>query len=122
MDDQRSPYLQIADMLRNAINGGTFQPGDQLPSVNELASSYDVAKMTVQKALGMLRDEGLLVSWQGRGTFVRARGDVPEPESTDSFGAIMDRLDQMSDDIQRLDERLARLESGQQPQATQLDG
>lgn len=60
-------------MLRAAIRTRAFQPGDQLPSLNELSKTYAVSLMTVQKALGVLRDEGLVVSRQGKGSFVRQR-------------------------------------------------
>ncbi len=48
-------------------------PGEKLPSGNELAKRYGVARMTVQQAIRLLRDEGLIVSRQGSGVFVRER-------------------------------------------------
>lgn len=60
-------------MLRAAIRTRVFKPGDQLPSLNELSKAYAVSLMTVQKALGVLRDEGLVISRQGKGSFVRQR-------------------------------------------------
>ncbi|MFC7612386.1 GntR family transcriptional regulator [Actinokineospora soli] len=50
-----------------------LEPGDRLPSFTELAERFGVATMTAQKAVGVLRDEGLVVTRQGRGTFVRQR-------------------------------------------------
>jgi DNA-binding transcriptional MocR family regulator len=49
----------------------------RLPTRNELAKTYDVAPMTVQNALRELREEGLIVSRQGRGVFVRERTERP---------------------------------------------
>ncbi len=60
-------------MLRAAIRTRLFSPGDQLPSLSELSKTYGVSLMTVQKALGVLRDEGLVISRQGKGSFVRQR-------------------------------------------------
>jgi Bacterial regulatory proteins, gntR family len=49
------------------------RPGEKLPSGNELAQRYGVARMTTQQAMHILRDEGLIVSRQGSGVFVRER-------------------------------------------------
>jgi DNA-binding transcriptional regulator YhcF (GntR family) len=76
-DDPRPPYLQVAGALRAAILTRTFEPGEQLPSGSQLASRYGVARMTVQQAIRVLRDEGLVVSRQGSGVFVRERTARP---------------------------------------------
>lgn len=76
-DDPRPPYVQVANALRAAILTRKFTPGDKLPSRNELAKTYNVAPMTVQNALRELRDEGLIVSRQGSGVFVRERTERP---------------------------------------------
>lgn len=72
-DDPRPPYQQVANALRAAILTKKFVPGDKLPSGNELAQRYGVARMTVQQAVRLLREEGLVVSRQGSGIYVRER-------------------------------------------------
>jgi DNA-binding transcriptional regulator YhcF (GntR family) len=67
----------VANALRAAIRTRRFEPGEQLPSLKELATNYDVSLMTVQKALAVLRDENLIVSRQGKGSFVRQRTERP---------------------------------------------
>ncbi|MBN9098861.1 MAG: GntR family transcriptional regulator [Pseudonocardia sp.] len=76
-DDPRPPYQQVANALRAAILTRTFKPGDKLPSGPELAKRYGVARMTVQQAIRILRDEGLIVSRQGSGVYVRERTERP---------------------------------------------
>lgn len=76
-DDPRPPYQQVANALRAAILTRKFHPGEKLPSQAELANRYGVARMTVQQALRVLRDEGLIVSRQGSGVFVRERTQRP---------------------------------------------
>lgn len=76
-DDPRPPYLQIASVLRAAILTRKFSPGERLPSGKELAERYGVARMTVQQALRILREEGLVISRQGSGVFVRQRIERP---------------------------------------------
>jgi DNA-binding transcriptional regulator YhcF (GntR family) len=76
-DDPRAPYIQVASALRAAILTKKLQPGDKLPSGNQLAERYGVARMTVQTAIRVLREEGLVVSRQGSGVFVRERTARP---------------------------------------------
>jgi DNA-binding transcriptional regulator YhcF (GntR family) len=76
-DDPRPPYQQVANALRAAILTRKFQPGDKLPSGPELAERFKVARMTVQQAIRLLREEGLVVSRQGSGVFVRERTQRP---------------------------------------------
>ena len=81
-------YQQIADDLRRQIVDGTYHPGDQLPSERDLREQYKVSAKTIRQAFDQLRAEGLVVSYQGRGVFVREQ-TVPRRLSTDittSFG------------------------------------
>ncbi|MEU7001388.1 GntR family transcriptional regulator [Nonomuraea sp. NPDC046570] len=76
-DDPRPPYRQVANALRAAILTRKLEPGEKLPSGTELAKKYGVARMTVQQAIRLLRDEGLVFSRQGSGVFVRERTERP---------------------------------------------
>jgi DNA-binding transcriptional regulator YhcF (GntR family) len=76
-EDPRPPYQQVANALRAAILTRKFSAGDKLPSQTELATHYGVARMTIQQALRLLRDEGLIVSRAGSGVFVRERTERP---------------------------------------------
>lgn len=71
-DDPRPPKAQIAGALRAAIKSKKLTPGDKLPSQNELAERYGVSRMTIHHALQILRQEGLVVTKQGTGMYVRA--------------------------------------------------
>jgi DNA-binding transcriptional regulator YhcF (GntR family) len=89
-DDGRPPYLQVATQLKAAIATGKLKPGEKLASGNEMAQAYGVARQTIQQALRVLRDEGLIVSRQGSGTFVKARTEKPvglRPHIEAAFGA-----------------------------------
>jgi len=72
----RSPYRQIADQLRAAIDAGELRPGDQLPSEAELTRHFGVARMTARQAIQELRAEGRVVAEHGRGVFVRLPAPV----------------------------------------------
>lgn len=72
-DDPRPPFQQVVSVMKAAILTRKYEPGERLPSFGELAKHFGVAPMTVQKAVGLLRDEGLIVTRQGKGSFVRQR-------------------------------------------------
>jgi DNA-binding transcriptional regulator YhcF (GntR family) len=76
-DDPRPPYVQVANAVRAAILTKVFKPGEKIPSGTELAKQYGVARMTVQQALRVLKDEGLVQSRQGSGVYVRERTERP---------------------------------------------
>lgn len=76
-DDPRTASQQIANRLRAAILTRRLQPGDKLPSQNELAGRYDVARETVKSALRILDRERLIISRQGSGAYVRAQTERP---------------------------------------------
>lgn len=63
-------YRSIADDLRRQITGGVLVAGSVLPSEAELAGAYGVSRVTVRKALDVLREEGRVDSRQGFGWFV----------------------------------------------------
>jgi GntR family transcriptional regulator len=110
-DDPRPAYRQISDRLRADIASGARLPGSQLPSLRELSEAFDVAVETVKRALGDLRSEGLLVTRQGKGTFVRT--EVTEvPENADSADVIdLARMRaQLAEHSRRLDEIERRLD------------
>ncbi len=63
-------YRTIADDLRRRIGEGELAGGRVLPSESELSASYAASRITVRRALDVLRDEGLVDSRQGFGWFV----------------------------------------------------
>ncbi len=67
------PWRQLADLLRERIAGGEYRPGARIPSTTSLAQEFDLAPVTVRKAIVQLQEEGLLVSQVGWGTYVAAK-------------------------------------------------
>lgn len=67
-------YQQIKNDLLKKIQSGEFEGGDRFYSESELVKMYDVSSITVIRAVQDLANEGYLVRYQGKGTFVsRAR-------------------------------------------------
>ena len=63
-------YLQIMEEVKRQIATGQLKPGDQVPSVRELAVLAGVNPNTMQKALSELEREGVLYSERTAGRFV----------------------------------------------------
>ncbi|PBC79043.1 GntR family transcriptional regulator [Streptomyces sp. TLI_235] len=109
IDDHRAPYIQVADALREEIRSGKLQPGQKLPSARQLADRFKVAVMTASSGVRVLREEGLVSSTQGRGTFVRQAGELaPAVQAAD---VPVDRVDALEAEVRRLSERLAAVEA-----------
>ena len=70
-------FLQFVQQVRQAVLLGYLRPGDQLPTVKEVAASAVVNPNTVVKAYRQLELEGLASPRPGAGTFVRADTVTP---------------------------------------------
>lgn len=70
--DFRPRYMQAADELRECIRSGRLAPGEPVPSEPDLAERFAISRTSVRHAIQLLRDEGLVRTEHGRGTYVRA--------------------------------------------------
>lgn len=74
-------YQQLKEMIIERISCGELRPLDRVPSENELVEAMKVSRMTANRALRELNDEGYVDRVAGRGTFVadlRARSHALE--------------------------------------------
>lgn len=70
-------YIQLVDVIVNAINENTLSEGDMLPSVNDLVKTASISRDTVFKAYTELKNRGVIESVPNRGYFVsRSRNKV----------------------------------------------
>ncbi|MBU1441710.1 MAG: GntR family transcriptional regulator [Gammaproteobacteria bacterium] len=90
-------YLQVADVLRQRIARGQWPEGHRLPSLEELVAEFDVARVTLRKAVEMLSRDGLVRARQGRGTFVTG---TPKPGRPISVVTTLDQLARVYRDTQ----------------------
>ncbi|MCL4439991.1 MAG: GntR family transcriptional regulator [Firmicutes bacterium] len=85
-------YVQVKEQIRRSVASGILAPGEQLPSVRDLAVQLAINPNTISKAYQELEHEGVVCTLRGRGTFV-----------SDKASTISDR-----DRLQRLDEAVDR--------------
>ena len=70
------PYMQVVTHLRDRIVSGELGEGETLPSERQLVADWGISRSTAGKVMTELRHQGLVVSQQGSGTVVAARGTV----------------------------------------------
>jgi GntR family transcriptional regulator len=81
-EDPRPIYLQIAADIKGQIRTGDLSPGDELPSVRELADSLDVNLHTVHRAYQKLREQGVIRMRLGQRAKVAPLRDAPPSKDT----------------------------------------
>src|SRR5207253_5899850 len=82
-------YRQIIDQVTGGIAAGALAPGDQLPTVRQLAVDLAINPNTVVRAYRELEIRGILETQQGTGTFISAKKVKPDEADRDR------RLDQL---------------------------
>jgi GntR family transcriptional regulator len=63
-------YAQLVDRIKHLVATGVLKPGDQLPTVRQLATDLRVNFNTIARAYRMLDESGVISTQQGRGTYV----------------------------------------------------
>lgn len=71
--ERTPPYLQVVATLKQKIVSGELKHGDKLPSVRDLAATYEISTATAQKVHRTLKAEGLAEATQGAATTVSTR-------------------------------------------------
>ena len=80
--DARPLYLQIISQIREQVRDGRLKPGDELPSVRELADSLKINMHTVRSAYLKLRDQGIINLRLGRrATIAKSHTPVKNEEA-----------------------------------------
>lgn len=74
-------YLQLTQEIKKLIQNGSWEAGKKVPTERELADKLNISRNTVSSAYKELESEGILISRQGRGTFVTDRDAVIRRES-----------------------------------------
>lgn len=63
-------YIQVKNQIMEQIKNGTLKVGTKMPTERELASMLNTSRNTISSAYKLLEQEGVIVSYQGKGTFV----------------------------------------------------
>jgi GntR family transcriptional regulator len=66
-------YMQLVDRIKQMVVSGQLQPGQQLPTMRQLAADLRINYNTVGRAYTILDQDGVISTQQGRGTFIASR-------------------------------------------------
>ena len=115
--DRRKIYVRIADELRTDIASGRYPVGESLPSIAALCDRFGAAKATVERALAVLRDDGLIMSRQGSPSVVvdvpeqQDAADVPQPQGpSEEFKILWSQLQELRALLRRQAAKLDELD------------
>jgi GntR family transcriptional regulator len=79
--DQLDPtplYEQLAAIIREQIKSGELAERQVVPSESQLQQEHGIARGSVRRAMELLREQGWVVTIQGRGTFVAPKANWPQ--------------------------------------------
>lgn len=85
--DSTPMYEQIMEQITAKVMAGDWRPGQSLPSIRELASASSVSVITVKRAYLELERAGVIVTRQGKGSFVAETQDLAKQLVRDEFDA-----------------------------------
>lgn len=106
----RAKYLEIADDFKRRIREGELSPGTKLPSETELMSAHGVSRTVARQAISRLREDGYVLSHQGKGSFVTLPDEPRPAKHSPEFEEIAGYLSEVRRDVRRLAERMDQLE------------
>ncbi|SIQ44883.1 GntR family transcriptional regulator, transcriptional repressor for pyruvate dehydrogenase complex [Rhizobium sp. RU35A] len=81
----------VFERMHRAIKSGSYAPDERLPTEHDLAAEFEVSRPVIREALRRLRDQGLIYSRRGAGSFVRALG-LKEPLGFGQLENVADLL------------------------------
>lgn len=67
----------VASLIKKEIEGGKWKDGDKIPSESELCKTYNVSRTSIRSAMNTLAVAGVIVTYQGKGSFVKKREELP---------------------------------------------
>lgn len=83
--DSAPMYSQIMDQIVAKVLAGDWGPGHALPSIRELASASKVSVITVKRAYLELEHAGVIITRQGKGSFVAETQELPRQLAQQEF-------------------------------------
>ena len=115
-NDKQPIYMQLRELVVERIIDGSFQEGEAVPSVRQVASDYQINHLTVAKAYQELVEVGLLEKRRGLGMYVivGARSSLTNNEQQKFFEeelpAFVERVQKLGIDLGAVAEKLHAME------------
>ena len=85
-NSRHSLYMEVYGKIKNDILVGKYPPGSILPTEAELSETFFVSRITIQKAMQILKKDGYISRTPGRGTFVE---QIPTKPQQHTIGLVL---------------------------------
>ena len=90
LQNRKPIYEQVVERFQTLIVSGVLEPDSQMPSVRSLAMELSINPNTIQKAYGVLEQEGYFYPVKGRGNFVSGDKSLKVKKQESVFRSLQD--------------------------------
>ena len=105
--DGRPMYLQIMEQIKQRVAVGEWAPGQEIPSIRQLAVDLRISVITVKRAYLELEREGVIVTQQGKGSVVASNPDLSIQLSDQELAKQIEQTAQLGTLLGQTPEELA---------------
>jgi GntR family transcriptional regulator len=101
-------YLQIMEQVKQRVTVGEWAPGDEIPSIRQLAMALRVSVITVKRAYLELEREGVILTQQGKGSIVAPHSDLKPRLYDEELSEHLAQVARLGDLLGLSDEEIAQ--------------
>jgi GntR family transcriptional regulator len=106
--DKRPMYLQIMEQVKQRVAVGEWAPGDEIPSIRQLAMALRVSVITIKRAYLELEREGVIVTQHGKGSIVAPNLDLTPRLYDEEFSQCIEKVAHLGELLGLSSEEIAR--------------
>jgi GntR family transcriptional regulator len=101
-------YLQIMEQVKQRVAVGEWAPGDEIPSIRQLAMALRVSVITMKRAYLELEREGVIVTQHGKGSIIAPNPDLIPRLYDEEFSKHLEKVAQLGELLGLSSEEIAR--------------
>jgi GntR family transcriptional regulator len=106
--DHRPMYLQIMEQVKQKVAVGDWAPGDEIPSIRQLAMDLLVSVITIKRAYLELEREGVIVTQQGKGSIIAQNPGLAPRLCNQEFSEHLEKVAQLGELLGLSSDEIAR--------------
>ncbi len=106
--DSRPMYLQIMEQVKQRVAVGEWAPGDEIPSIRQLAVALRVSVITIKRAYLELEREGVIVTQHGKGSIVAPNPELSPRLYDEEFSEQLEKVARLGELLGLTSEEIAR--------------
>jgi len=106
--DGRPMYLQIMEQVKQRVAVGEWAPGDEIPSIRQLAIALSVSVITIKRAYLELEREGVIVTHHGKGSTIASNPELSARLYDEEFSEHLEKVAKLGELLGLSSEEIAR--------------